>query len=471
MSMKQIIKEIHQGKNLEVNLPQYASNYTSLSYEYAMIRFALHYYTLYEMIVEETTESWKEETELLKVISSVIKTQIINSSNGEQREEDIKSLDQARKEIMKQIHILTSYTDSLQIYEYVLNRVETKYEPKEIPVEDTLFSQQLTQYIFTTKDNVIINENIKEVIGQLPIRITKAKFFELLQNSLIAYKGAEYSSLDSYIYLLRTGAMLEQAEQKDEYFTKYGKLLEKLGKIEYDKLTLSQFHSLEQELIDAAEEIKAIVDRYLLLEELLNSLYTIVLSYPYIIEISEELCHYKEIIKEIWQLLEKKQLNTISENLTKQLTITEGKQEELYTKWLALDAVLYEIVESHRSLLDSLMLGNIVNGLIRIQKLLSTSIFIDLDAIEQTQKVDMIYIEQVTKQLITEFTNLFQQHKKYVNRAVMASVISKMPVFFNSSEEVSAYINQSLEQCHDKDEKYGAVIALRTIMQEAKSRK
>ena len=51
-----------------------------------------------------------------------------------------------------------------------------------------------------------------------------------------------------------------------------------------------------------------------------------------------------------------------------------------------------------------------------------------------------------------------------VKRAVMAAVLSMLPVFFNNTEEIQDYINSSLIQCSDEAEKKAVVEVVRMII-------
>ena len=51
-----------------------------------------------------------------------------------------------------------------------------------------------------------------------------------------------------------------------------------------------------------------------------------------------------------------------------------------------------------------------------------------------------------------------------VLRGLMARILSSLPVFFNSIEEVEEYIQNSLAACTDADEKIVSMELIREIM-------
>jgi hypothetical protein len=58
-------------------------------------------------------------------------------------------------------------------------------------------------YILENKDNVVINGRIAEVVGQLPMRLTRSKFLEYLNEAFSLYKGAMVGTVNDFIYNIR----------------------------------------------------------------------------------------------------------------------------------------------------------------------------------------------------------------------------------------------------------------------------
>ena len=77
---------------------------------------------------------------------------------------------------------------------------------------------------------------------------------------------------------------------------------------------------------------------------------------------------------------------------------------------------------------------------------------------------DDSYADMAAEKLITELDRLFTDCQQSVKRAVMAAVLSMLPVFFNNTEEIQDYINSSLIQCSDEAEKKAVVEVVRMII-------
>ena len=100
-----------------------------------------------------------------------------------------------------------------------------------------------------------------------------------------------------------------------------------------------------------------------------------------------------------------------------------------------------------------------------IQKLQSGSDFVDIAPKEYFEEIPAdSYADSVAERFIKELDELFASKEVCVRRAVMASVLSMLPVFFNNTEEIQDYINSSLIQCSDEAEKKAVVEVIRMLI-------
>jgi hypothetical protein len=465
--LKLMIKQLNDGQNLEVNLPQYSSGMMDSYYKNALTRLTMQYYTLYEVLKDEDFSNKKEIKPILDAIDQTIHFAFDCQVEKQNMEEVIGTLDKARNEIIQKMHVLTAYVDRIQIYEYVLNRMELNFEENVAVIEEEEFVQKVIQYIFHTKDNMVINEKIKEIIGQLPIRMTKTKFFELVKNSLSIYKDGDKSSVDTYLYMLETSSMLYHPEGMGKVFPEFQTFLSELEHVDYKNLTKEEHTELSDKIPVTAERITEITDLYISLQEVLNSLYAYLLADSYaVLPDDKEIQVCKEIVTSIHQLFEEEKGTEIPKELEDKLLLLEGCQEILYETCVLYEAVLFSVKESNHKLIESLMLDKIFERLLVIQKLLSPSMFMELYKEEDKEKADQAYIGKVTDELIEKLTIEFKKNQTRVNRAVIANTISKMPVFFNSSDEVVDHITASFEQCYDRAEKKVCMDIINSIMEE-----
>lgn len=465
MNEKQLIKLINDGKNLEVYIPNYTTSFMDSYYKYALLRLTMNYYTFYE-VAQDNKNGIVEADEIVSLVNDTIKELLQSSLMGENYEYRVKDLNNARTAITNKMQILTAYIDRLQIYEYVLNRMELNFENELDVIDDQYFAKQLNQYIFGAKDNIIMNDRIREVIGQLPVRMSRNKYFDLIKDSLSVYQGGDKSSVEGYIYMLETCSMLYQPEGMETDFIRFNELINELDAVSYNQLTKAEHSKLMEKISKAAEEIQVITDWYYSLQELINVVYVLVLTNPYVmIQGDSEVKLCKEIINTIHKYFESNCIEPLPLELEEKLTQLEGAQEVIIDKINVYESVLFDIKNNYNELIDSLMLGTIFNNLLVIEKLLSSSLFVDIEDNNDTEIADAEFIMNITTEYISKISQMFQKNQMCINRAIIANTLEKMPVFFSSREEVMEYIIHSLEQCKDQAEKNVCFYILSEIMQ------
>lgn len=459
-NLKKLVKNINHGKDLNNCLPVYFNTLENKYYENACVHSALEYYTLYEILEEKQNAYLEEIKDVLSVLQEAINVLFLKKGS---RTKLLAKLDENRNTVMQKMDIITAYTDVIQIYEYVLNRVEYRFR-EYVPADEEVFSEKVLQYIFQMKDNMIINESIKEVIGQLPVRMAKGKFFQLLKNSLDLYKGSDRASVETYLYMIRTASSLYCPEGMEQYFTEFSTLVEELRKADYKEITREEFQSFTEKIELAADKLFKVSDLFVIVQSILNCFYVIALC-----EEKEEVsCETKEAKKLLIELEKaiREEKESDSETLQASLVALEGIQETLGEEIIELESVLFQTQNDWSKEVDACGMMQKEKDLLQMEKLLSSSLFIELSEEDSKEEVTEQFIEERAAELIGELKEFFQHNSMQVNRAVMAAVLNKMPVFFESSEEVENYVKNSLDSCRDIEEKQAAMEILETIMSE-----
>lgn len=412
------------------------------AYQLSYVRLVLNYVTLFET-VQEDLEIPKQALFCLKRLNGLIASFL----SGKETEEELKDL---RQELISKMEVVTSYADCFQNYEYVLNRLERRFKTMpETGYEDESFTRRLMEFVTQTKDSVMVNSKIKDIIGQLPVRLTKQKFYSLVQEGLSVYIGSPRESLNDMMYTLRTESMVELPKDMEQEHEKLFAFLKQLEQQDYKAMTAQEYEEAAAGLASASEELACYSQFYLQLEEILDDLYVLVLARPQaVIDVAEEEL-YAGLIKEVLESFESKAEDFPSEAFTDQLTSLEGRQEAFYERYLG-------IVLPKES--PALMQDEDYKKAVNIDRLLSGSIFAELITAssfeeEKEEIVDRPYLEEVANSYFEELGQLFSQVSKPVMRAVMARVLSELPVYFNSIDEVEAYIRGSIEGCLDEAEK------------------
>lgn len=467
--LNHVASEISKSKNLEMNLPKFANSMMSLYNGFAYIKLSMNYYTYYEMLNDREYENadMAKVKDYLARLNKVIENEVINSGSTGTSKESILEVDSIRNEIIKTMEVVTSYADKLRIYEYILNRIEYRYSEEEF--DDEYYMNDLTNdlmhYILADKDNMVVNSKITEIVGQLPMRMSKNKFFEYVAEAFTLYYGAQKGTVDDFVYSLRTVAMLDIPEGFEDSFKDVNEIYNDLKNADYKNLTQEEFKLLSDKLLVATQIMTGTSDLFVTLTQLVNDVYTIILSKMYAFTDVDEINKGKYVIKAIFDGFNGNDYDAEDEKLMDCFTSFEGQQEKILAVTSANEYAIEYALKNEGSTLQSLMMDTLYSSLDIITKLQSGSDFIALNEdSSRNEIVENEYVDNAFKAITEEFKALFSDSPQIASRAVMSAVLSQLPVFFNNIDEIQNYINTSLTQCSDKAERMAFVEIMNILM-------
>lgn len=186
-----VASQIGKKKDLDKNLPEYyrrlAENYKSL----AFLKLSMNYYSLVDMVKDSDDKSSifiNSYESFNKILDNIIKKQSV----------DLSAIENLRNQITSNMLVIVQYVENLSVYEHVFNRVEYRFKDYS-NVENyyqNYFTNDLMHYILSDKDNTVIRSKISEVVGQLPMRLSRNKFYEYLRDAYTLYRGANIGTID-----------------------------------------------------------------------------------------------------------------------------------------------------------------------------------------------------------------------------------------------------------------------------------
>ncbi len=456
--MKKLIHDISNGKNLENNLNVYKKMMLQTYRDYAALELTFSAYTMVEEIVEEKPALALKEKETIDKICQGLSA----LGKGGSQTEVIAVMKELRQEITNKMDLFTAYTDRLICYEYVLNRMELKFlSAKELDakckeINEEQFLQRLMLYLFGDKDQSVMKDKLRLVMGQVPVHMTKSKLFERIREALTLYKDGDKNALDDFIYMLSTSAMLYEPQHFVGEYPEFEEILHSLEKADYTSLTEKEFLEMQQLLEEGSQSIHEITDFYYSLQKVVNGIYAMAVLSSYESEESK----LQEAMKSIWVCL------AIQEYRDEMLVPLEGRIEEYVMKANYLESILPEIISSYEKELENLELKEFFTDYSLITKLLSDSLFIDLAKSEQLEMVDSSYMKEVTESLLEKLEEKMGKVNRPVKKAMIGQIIEKLPITFSNTDEVKTYLSTNLLGCQDKAEKIIVMSMLEELMQE-----
>jgi hypothetical protein len=443
---------------VEENLDKYIRGISSMYNALAYIKLSMNYYTMYDMNreLDETDELYdKMYDEFVEIVGRLLKGEL-----------DVPVIENFRQRIINVMDVVVAYIDRLRIYEHILNRVEYRFKDADFDKAyyNTYLTNDLMHYILSDKDNVVINSKIANIVGQLPVRISKNTYFEHIRDAFSLYHGAQKGTIDDFKYSLSTTSMLTEPDNFSDIFPDMPHIFEELKNADYANIDGDEYLRLHGLLETGANKMNKCADLFVLLASMVNDIYTIVLSDAYKLGDTEEVELAREIIIELYE--SDAEGNRITDEISDKFVRFEGKQERIMDTISGCDYVVHEFPESHSAELEEAGKTADFEVLSKVAKLQSGSEFVQLHGDEDYSEIpDDSYADKASDELIEDMTKLFENVSIQVRRAVMATVLSQLPVFFNNTEEIQSYINISLMQCSDDAEQKATVEILKALME------
>lgn len=447
--LKKLVTDIGRGENLDENLKRYLSSVNEQYNYYATVKLSMNYYTLCEMLSEdEVSEDIKTYVDTIK---SVLLRYVIADSDV--RAEDIDSIDGIRRSIEAKMQILTAIADGYEIYEYILNRVEAGIKNTAAEVDIDKLVARTYNYIFSEDDSVVINSKLQLVMAQLPVRMTKNKFYDVVTNTLSIYKGGDKKAVNDFVDMLRKTIQLTIPDGFDSEYPKLYELYESLRQTDYKTIDETAYDSLTEKLADAALFIENESTLLVLLQEIVNDTYAILLS-NHIKAVNSVKPGYKAAVDIIKACTGKDKPDMMSDSVMSSFMSIEGVQEDILESVLILETARESMLTSKADSIDKLGLTEAFKKLDKLDKLLSTSLFASLDDTcpGEDETADNDYIMQLREDFVDDLSKLFENNKMVVNRSIMCKLLSVMPIFLNSTKEIKEYLKYALANCRDDSE-------------------
>lgn len=454
---KELVRKLKKEIHFKETVKEY-SDFMNQNYkEFAYIRLALLYDTYFEVLADTKDAEEKINPSYLKTLNEVIKKVFF----AETEEKDLEVIERLRDEIIEDMKILTAFVDQFQVYEHMLNRIYYQFEEVEEVAVDVLIQEMFT-YIFADKDNVIINDKIRSLMYELPVRMTKNKFFEHIFDAMDIYKGTSQEGIDSFLYMIKTTAGILCPEGFKERYPEISNTLKQFDEMEYATISKEDFERLKELRDDISLELTERVNLLVQLQEIVNHVYVLILTKDYSVPDMKEFHAAKEIIQRINRAFYDE--NSESLELEAYFVELEGKQESIYEEIQVSEGMIYDLLTNSKEKLSEYELLHTMEKVNLVMNLLSDSIFMEFDDEKAVSMVDADFLATEKNRLSEEFTRLFETHERAYNQSVMAMVLSKLPVIFNSQSEMKEYFEHTLSRCNNKNLLYACSKRIRDIM-------
>ena len=164
--IRECIKKLsHDTTDPAQAILEYLEQAMDIHDSHARLKFMMEYYVFYEMISEGINPYIDSARDIADSLHQAVRvlTDPAGSTEAERKKQG-EILLNLRGQVTDRMQGLTAYVDRFVVYEYILNRMQYRFEDQEMIAQDSVFAQEVLNFIFSTKDNMAINDNIRMVV-------------------------------------------------------------------------------------------------------------------------------------------------------------------------------------------------------------------------------------------------------------------------------------------------------------------
>ena len=477
---KILLTDINADRDRENSLIKYQKLMAAAFTNYATIKLSLNLFTMYEMSEEIGLDRRDEIEGYIDTVDAAIRSVYIDkeSVESENYKACLDEVIKARDSITRKMKILTAYTDAFEIYEYIINRREPEVLGTiDESIDVSALANSMYEFVFSENDKMLVNTRIQEFIAQLPVRMTKSRFMDIISNSLAIYRGGEKKSVDEFVQMLRDAMLMDIPDGFNDEYPRLYEIYKTFKDTDYKVLDRAGYDKLSDMLTEGTELIQSAVTDYLMLTEIINDVLIIlytngIADKSFIVKTTDKaeidiqtvdtskLTKYEISSLILTELVKADDIYEASKRFDEYFVQLEGAQEDAYEELLGIEVNLDDLNGTYYEMYGD-DIKNAFDCLTKADILTSSSLFMDIDKSSESgdsivsvvsDEADDIYILETKNSLEEDIDELFKTFSKQEKRSVMAKVLSLMPVFFNSQQEILEYFEYALNSCSDKAE-------------------
>lgn len=460
-----VIRNLQKKKYTRENLEHFSRYMMNSENRMAMLQLALNYPVFYESIsdLEQEADCPVCLPEAAKEIRALVEKYVIGDCSQEEAAEGCAAVVALRNRLTGYMKTLSAYGDWFNLYEYVLNRKEYNFRDSShiTKLEDGELTQKIMQYLAAEADNQTAQLYTVQMIEQLPMRMTKKRFFQIVEDGLRVYIGSEKKSVTDLVEMLRQSAVAEEPDS-DKLFANLAEVKDSIAAGLNQELDAEKFEAVYECLEKAFLNLNSYMDCVMLEQEVVNDMYIVLLTRSVACQDLIEKQNCIDILEEINQFFANPERPDVGDSLDDLFIQLEGIQEYLHDQ-----------LENYESVLEGLPkeLGEpeLEEKLMHLRwcvRLHSASIFAELEQQADTSEADEAYVMETAAKLYLMYQQQFAKMPKMMVRGIMSAALGLLPLFVRNYSEVEEYVSTSLQNCTDMAEKLACTELLLGIIED-----
>lgn len=438
---------------------------------YFLSNIVLEFLTYFEYVNEEGNKHIIDGDETLSEVVALLKNTMLDPKSllgsTEEALNDLKaSLKKYRTKLSDNVAAIAGYDDTLKMHEYVLNRRLARHNTSAFSgISDEEMAGKLLQFIFEFEDAITINDRVKTIYSQLPVRMSKAKFNEWVENALVGMKGVTVGDLDNYITYLKETYNPSGIPGYGEVLLSVYEALSAFDVLYTDIVNNEVVQPLDMSMSRIKTTLESCVSVYTYTASVINNLlgFCIVLNSASLAANKSSAERFVSVMTSVNE--RKDEMMLIDETMVEALNAIADDFETIRNGNGQCDGLIEEVKQSYLDDVIAAGLGEVFDELSALYILTSASYFAPLSVeARNTQVVDEKVLIEKKKGLIAYLNEASSHDTRIGKRARIANLLGVMNVIHKNTTEIHRYMLNTLSQCKDEREKTGSLYVLNELL-------
>ncbi len=454
----EIIRNIRGKTALSENLSAYPAAVKKDAARLSYADLSLHAAALYEDELKdaETSEGLSE-----------IRTALSSYTEGSLSLAECVSL---RKKNAERMQAISCAIDAYTLAEYLMNRVEHRFlGERELPGDysDLTFTAEIMAY-FSQKKDEARGIAVSEILQELPVRMTKERFLEILIQRLGIYRASDTEAFEGILLQLRAAAAVGEQDLQYEPASRLSEILGIFREKNPRDITEEEFYSARERLTEISVRLNRDSERATIRAYVLNNLETLLLSGS-VPSDNPEYESAGKILENTVLLLRKfpEQDSCLLSDTMALCSNLEGHLEDALEQYTESITFAEDLSNRLSGEIEERGLTQDYSDLLMIRDLRSESTYPEerAERKEPAPLSDDLFDRKV-RELLSALSEVFGNSRRNYVRAVMGRILSVLPPVFKSAEELENYIYAALSSCRNTEEKLGCIELCRKLMEQ-----
>ena len=454
----EIIRNIRGKTALSENLPAYVSAVKKDAARLSHTDLSLHAAALYEDELKDGALS-EEASEIMKALFAYLSGAL-----------DLSDCISLRKKNAERMQAVSAAIDSYKLAEFLMNRIEHRFiGERELPADysDLEFSGEIMAWISQKKDEAR-GIAVSEILEQLPVRMTKERFLEILIQRLGIYRASDTEAFSGILSQLVSAAALENGDFSYAPLPALSEILNLFREKNPQDITEEEFRTARGRLGELSVQLNRDSERCSLRASVLNNLETLLLTGepdPG----SPEYGSAHVILENSARLMEKlpesdEQLLSDTMALCSDL---EGHLEEAFEDYTESISFAEDLCNRFAEDIEKEGLSEAYGNLLMIRDLRSESTYPEERSERKTpEPLSDDLFDRKVREMLSMLSDAFRESRRNYVRAVMGRILFVLPPVFRSAEEIENYIYAALTSCRNTEEKLGCIELCTKLMEQ-----